>query len=69
MPNDPVLPIERLIHVIRGHRVILSADLAHIYGVEPKALNQAVKRNLDRFPSDFAFRLTRVESMAKTLSA
>ncbi len=62
MANDPVFPIEGLIHVIRGHRVILSADLAQIYGVEPKALNQAVKRNLDRFPPDFAFRLTRVES-------
>lgn len=54
--------VERLILTVRGHRVILSPDLAEIYGVETRALNQAVRRNQDRFPADFAFRLTRVEA-------
>jgi hypothetical protein len=46
---------------IRGERVILDADLARIYGVATKALNQAVKRNADRFPCDFMFQLTEQE--------
>jgi len=46
------------IHVIRAQRVILDADLASLYGVETRALNQAVKRNSERFPSDFMFRLS-----------
>jgi hypothetical protein len=54
-------PIEPAIQVIRGQRVILDSDLAKIYGVTTKALNQAVKRNLERFPSDFMFRLTVAE--------
>src|SRR5262249_33643923 len=47
----------RLIHEIRGERVMLDSDLASIYGVETKALNRAVKRNRDRFPKDFVFQL------------
>jgi hypothetical protein len=47
--------------VIRGHRVMLDADLAALYGVETKVLNQAVKRNIARFPGDFAFQLTDAE--------
>src|SRR6266498_1926882 len=54
-------PIERSIRVVRGQRVMLDADLARLYGVTTAALNQAVKRNVDRFPADFAFRLTRQE--------
>jgi hypothetical protein len=50
--------LEPLIHVVRGQRVILDADLARLYGVTTKALNQAVKRNVDRFPVDFAFQLS-----------
>ena len=50
-----------MIRCIREQRVILDADLARIYGVETRALNQALKRNLDRFPDDFAFELTRDE--------
>jgi hypothetical protein len=50
--------IERAIYPIRGQRVMLDADLAALYGVETKALNQAVKRNRGRFPDDFMFRLT-----------
>lgn len=46
------------IHVVRGQRVILDADLAVLYGVETRTFNQAVRRNLDRFPADFMFRLT-----------
>lgn len=53
--------IAPLIHEIRGERVILDSDLATTYGVAVKALNQAVKRNIGRFPEDFAFRLTRSE--------
>ena len=50
--------IERTIHVIRGQRVMLDADLAALYGVTTKQLNQQVSRNRDRFPEDFAYRLT-----------
>ena len=50
--------IERTILWIRGHRVMLDADLASLYGVSTKVLNQAVKRNQKRFPPDFMFRLT-----------
>jgi hypothetical protein len=46
------------IHLVRGQRVVLDSDLALIYGVTTKALNQAMKRNLERFPADFAFQLT-----------
>jgi ORF6N domain len=51
-------PLEPLILVIRNQRVILDADLARLYGVATKAFNQAVKRNSERFPEDFAFQLT-----------
>ncbi len=57
----PAERIERGILLIRGQKVMLDADLAELYGVPTKALNQAVKRNSDRFPSDFMFRLTRKE--------
>ena len=60
------VPIESVIVVVRGHRVIMAADLARIYGVETRVLNQAVKRNLEKFPGGFIFRLTRDE--AETLS-
>ncbi len=50
-------PIESLILTIRGHKVMIDADLAGLYGVETRTLNQAVKRNTDRFPKDFMFRL------------
>jgi hypothetical protein len=54
--------IERRIIALRGHRVMLDRDLAALYGVETRTLNQAVKRNLERFPSDFMFRLTPKEA-------
>ena len=53
--------IEAPILTIREQRVILDSDLARLYGTTTKALNQAVKRNRDRFPDDFAFRLTASE--------
>jgi len=53
--------VAQLIVTVRGLKVILSADLARIYAVEPRVLNQAVKRNAERFPSDFVIRLTREE--------
>lgn len=59
-PNSPV-PVEGIahaIHVIRGHRVMLDADLATLYGVTTKRLNQQLRRNRGRFPADFAFQLT-----------
>lgn len=54
----PVGRIEQRILLMRGERVIVDADLAEFYGVPTKALNQAVKRNIERFPADFMFRLT-----------
>lgn len=54
----PIAGIEHRIHLIRGHRVLLSTELARLYGVEPRALIQAVKRNIKRFPEDFMFKLT-----------
>ena len=55
--------IESLIYEIRGMKVMLDRDLAKLYGVETKVLNQAVKRNLKRFPEDFMFQLTKEECL------
>lgn len=57
-------PVERLIRLIRGQCVILDGDLAWVYGVPTRQLNQAIKRNLDRFPDDFAFQLETQEVAA-----
>src|SRR5438093_12416238 len=62
MANVETVPIENTILVVRELRVILAGDLAKIYGVETRILNQAVKRNRERFPEDFTFRLTRDEA-------
>ena len=53
--------IEQSIFVVRGQRVMLDSDLADLYGVATARLNEQVKRNADRFPTDFMFRLTRAE--------
>ena len=53
--------IEQSIHLIRGPRVMLVSDLARLYGVTTKRLNEQVRRNIDRFPQDFMFQLTREE--------
>lgn len=59
----PVERIERAIYLIRGEKVMLDRDLAELYEVETRVLNQAIGRNRDRFPPDFAFHLTREEIM------
>jgi len=58
----PVEIIERKIRVVRGHKVMLSMHLAELYGVETRALNQAVKRNIHRFPDDFMFQISESEA-------
>ena len=68
MANEPATaPVEEMdvkIHLIRGQRVMLDSDLAPLYGVSTKQLNQQVRRNLFRFPSDFAFPLSSEEFAA-----
>jgi ORF6N domain len=64
-PNPGIIPterIERLILLIRGHKVMLDADLAELYGVETRVLIQAVKRNSNRFPADFMFQVSGEEA-------
>ena len=53
--------IREIIYMIRGRKVMFDKDLAALYGVQTKVLNQAVKRNLERFPEDFMFKLTKSE--------
>ena len=60
----PIERIERAILLLRGHKVTLDVDLAVLCGVETKALNRAIKRNIDRFPADFMFQLTPDEGAA-----
>ena len=52
-----LIQIQNLIYEIRGCKVMLDSDLAKLYGVETRVLNQAVKRNIERFPSNFMFQL------------
>lgn len=59
LPNET---IHRKIFVIRGKKVLIDRHLAELYGVSSKVLNQAVKRNIERFPEDFMFRLTQEEA-------
>ena len=59
--DNQLLQIEPLIRIIRGQQVLLDSDLAILYGVETRQLNQQVKRNIERFPDDFMFQLTKVE--------
>ena len=61
------VPVEGITHailVLRGHRVLLDSELATLYGVTTKRLNEQVRRNLDRFPEDFMFQLTAPEAEA-----
>jgi len=61
-PNSTVpVPVESMIHTVRGQKIIMDTDLARIYGIEIRRLNEQVKRNVDRFPDDFMFRLTTEE--------
>ena len=59
----PPIEIERRILFVRGHKVVLDADLASLYGVTTKRLNEQVRRNVERFPLDFMFQLTNQEVM------
>jgi phage regulator Rha-like protein len=59
IPDETII---RKIHMLRGQKVILDRDLAELYGIETKVLNQSVKRNGARFPEDFMFRLTNKEA-------
>lgn len=59
--NAALFPIENLIHVIRGQQVMIDSDLARLYGVETKRLKEQVRRNINRFPEDFMFELTKEE--------
>ncbi len=63
MNNEFITPvlIENKIFVIRGKQVMIDRDLADLYGVETKVINQAVKRNVERFPEEFRFQLTKDE--------
>ena len=59
--TSPIVAVDALsgrIHLVRGQRVMLDADLAELYGVATKVFNQAIKRNIERFPADFMFQLT-----------
>jgi hypothetical protein len=60
-PQAAVIPVERIatrIYLIRGEKVMLDSDLAEMYGVPTNRMNEQVKRNIERFPEDFAFQLT-----------
>jgi hypothetical protein len=62
--TTPLIAVDALsdrIHLVRGQRVMLDSDLAELYGVATKVFNQAIKRNIDRFPADFMFQLTEEE--------
>ena len=64
MKNAEIIPVERIeknIFIIRGQKVMLSNNLAELYGVETRVLIQAVKRNINRFPKDFMFQLSEIE--------
>lgn len=61
MSDGLTIKVERCIYLIRGEKVMLDYDLAALYGVPTKSLNLAVKRNVERFPGDFMFQLTRTE--------
>lgn len=62
MTTDEITPIQSKIYEIRGQRVMLDFDLAALYQVETRVLKQAVRRNIERFPDDFMFRLTEMEA-------
>ena len=71
MSNTTLIPVERIekaIYLIRGEKVMLDRDLAKLYDVSTGALNQAVRRNRERFPQDFMFQLTSAEVAQMNLS-
>lgn len=62
LPSAPLESLDGIIHSIRDERVILDSDLARLYGVETRVLNQAIRRNREKFPPDFMFELTLAEA-------
>ena len=60
--NDELTLIENKIYEVRGTKVMLDFDLAELYGIETRTLKQAVRRNIERFPEDFMFTLTKEEA-------
>ncbi len=66
--DSGVMPIENLIYVIRGQQVMLDSDLAQLYGVETKRLKEQVRRNINRFPKDFMFELTKEECLRSQIA-
>lgn len=67
MKSKSLIPVEKInskIYLIRSEKVLLDSDLAELYGVETRVLKQAVRRNLNRFPKDFMFQLTKKESQS-----
>lgn len=63
-----LMPVENFIHVIRGRQVMLDSDLARLYGVETKRLKEQVRRNINRFPPDFMFELTKDECLRSQIA-
>lgn len=63
-----LLPIENLIHVVRGQQVMIDSDLARLYGVETKRLKEQVRRNMNRFPEDFMFELSKEECLRSQIA-
>ena len=59
--ENSLMPIENMVYEIRGQKVMLDSDLASLYEIETKSLNRAVKRNIERFPDEFMFQLTKEE--------
>ncbi len=66
--SHALLPIENLIHVVRGQQVMIDSDLARLYGVETKRLKEQVRRNINRFPEDFMFELTKEECLRSQIA-
>ncbi|MDE6269268.1 MAG: ORF6N domain-containing protein [Muribaculaceae bacterium] len=67
-PAPDLIPLENLIHVVRGQQVMIDSDLARMYGVETKRLKEQVRRNISRFPSDFMFELTKEECLRSQIA-
>lgn len=66
--DNALLPVENLIHLIRGQQVMIDRDLARLYGVETKRLKEQVRRNISRFPEDFMFELTKEECLRSQIA-
>lgn len=59
-----LMVVQNKVHTLRGYKIMLDFDLAELYDIETKVLKQAVRRNIERFPDDFMFELTREENLS-----